>query len=476
MKIRSKLAWTYIILLVIGIITISAYSILTIRAFLLDEGIEKFERDTRAMALAASSFSNDEFFEEKIREEARLTGYEIAVYDREGNRFMAIPDSAFTGVAPQLTVIQLSRLEQLDGNPLIYDGAELDKLISVVDLGRSSNNAQYLRISQDKKQYYAAAASIRHIIYGGMFFSIGAVIIVSFLFARYMASPILHLNNAALDIARGNLDREIDLRRNDEFGTLADSLNHMAGTLKADNEKLKKLNEKQNQFFADITHEVRNPLHTISGALEMIELKNLPAEKKSQYIKTAQKQIKRATRLFEDIKTLQRYDYDENFIHLRKFDISEPLQEACNAYLPLAGDKGLQLTMVTEESCLVEADRDKIEQVIENLISNALKYTEEGRVRVGFKVKKDVCTVFVEDTGQGIGEEHLERLFDRFYRTDKARSRDKGGTGLGLAVVKGILNAHGSEIGVESKVGEGSVFYFTLNVAGINSTEIQAEG
>lgn len=466
MKIRSKLAWTYIILLVIGIITISAYSILTIRAFLLDEGIEKFERDTRAMALAASSFSNDRYFEEKIREEARLTGYEIAVYDREGVRFMAIPDSAFTGVPGQLSDTQLSRLEQLDGNPLIYDSAGLDKLISVVDLGRSSNNAQYLRISQDKKKYYAAAASIRHIIYGGMFFSIGAVIIVSFLFARYMASPILQLNNAALDIARGNLDREIDLKRNDEFGTLADSLNHMAGTLKADNEQLKKLNEKQSQFFADITHEVRNPLHTISGALEMIELKDLPAEKKSQYIKTAQKQIKRATRLFEDIKTLQRYDFDDNFIHKRKFDISGPLKEACNAYLPLANDKELRLSMVTEGSCMVEADRDKIEQVIENLVSNALKYTEKGQVRVGFKVKNDVCTVFVEDTGQGIGAEHLERLFDRFYRTDKARSRDKGGTGLGLAVVKGILNAHGSEIGVESKVGEGSVFYFTLKVAG----------
>lgn len=464
MKIRSKLAWTYIILLVIGIITISTYSILTIRSYLLDEGIDQFEKDALSMGLAAGSFREDDQFEPKIVELAELSNYEVAVYDRSGRRFLTHPDEAFDDVARALDNEMLAELEKRDGEPIIQNTESSPKLIAYVDLGDSDNSAQYLRISQDKSQYYIAVASIRHIIYAGMFFSIAAVIVVSFLFARYIAAPILHLNAAALDIARGNLDRKINLKRNDEFGTLADSLNHMARTLRADNEKLKRLNMKQNQFFADITHEVRNPLHTISGALEMLELENLSPDKKKQYMVTAQKQIKRVARLFEDIKTLQRYDFDESFINRKEFDLNDLVKEVEHAYQPIAHKKGLELDTTNTFSCIVDADPDKMEQVLDNLVSNGIKYTQTGKVEISFERKGETVEVSVKDTGTGIGREHLDRLFDRFYRTDKARSRDKGGTGLGLSVVKGILNAHQTDIKVESEIGEGSRFYFNLPI------------
>ncbi|MFP8489748.1 ATP-binding protein [Gracilimonas sp. Q87] len=464
MKIRSKLAWTYIILLVIGIITISTYSILTIRSYLLDEGIDQFEKDALSMGLATGSFREDDQFEPKIVELAELSNYEVAVYDRSGRRFLTHPDEAFDDVARALDNEMLAELEKRDGEPIIQNTESSPKLIAYVDLGDSDNSAQYLRISQDKSQYYVAVASIRHIIYAGMFFSIAAVIVVSFLFARYIAAPILHLNAAALDIARGNLDRKINLKRNDEFGTLADSLNHMARTLRADNEKLKRLNMKQSQFFADITHEVRNPLHTISGALEMLELENLSPDKKKQYMVTAQKQIKRVARLFEDIKTLQRYDFDESFIDRKEFDLNNLVKEVEHAYQPIAHKKGLELDTTNTFSCIVDADPDKMEQVLDNLVSNGIKYTQTGKVEISFERMGETVEVSVRDTGTGIGREHLDRLFDRFYRTDKARSRDKGGTGLGLSVVKGILNAHQTDIKVESEIGEGSRFYFNLPI------------
>ncbi|MAL18187.1 MAG: two-component sensor histidine kinase [Balneola sp.] len=469
MKIRSKLAWTYIILLIIGVITISAYSILTIRSFLLDEGIEQFERDALSVALAAGSFKDNALFDDKIQRQAQLSQYEMAVYDKEGIRFLTFPNDAFEEVESYLSESLLQELEEVDGDPIVRSEENPEKLIAYVDLGQSDNAAQYIRISQDKSQYYAAVASIRHIIYAGMFFSIGAVIVVSILFARYMAAPIQRLNEAALSIAKGDFDKEIDLNRNDEFGTLADSLNHMAGTLRADNEKLKRLNEKQSQFFADITHEVRNPLHTISGALEMLELENLQPEKKTQYMVTAQKQIRRIARLFEDIKTLQRYDFDENFINREIVDLQEIVKEVFTVYQPLAQKKELSLKTKNLESSFVLADSDKMEQVLENLVSNAIKYTLTGKIEIGFTKSDEVVEVYVKDSGPGIGKEHLERLFDRFYRTDKARSRDKGGTGLGLSVVKGILNAHQSDIKVESTEGKGSRFYFTLPLVDENS-------
>jgi signal transduction histidine kinase len=238
----------------------------------------------------------------------------------------------------------------------------------------------------------------------------------------------------------------------------------MAGTLKSDNEKLKKLNEKQNQFFEDITHEVRNPLHTISGSLEMIEMENLTAEEKVKYQKQAKRQIKRITRLFEDIKTLQRYDFDQSFVEKTEFDLNKVVQGLIEIHKPFAKEKGINILLDSDLSSKAFADPDKIEQVLENLISNAIKYTNEGEIRIQLIEHKNAVTVRVEDTGIGIGKEHLERLFDRFYRTDKARSRDKGGTGLGLAVVKGILRAHDSEIIVASEVGTGSAFSFTLSI------------
>ena len=168
--------------------------------------------------------------------------------------------------------------------------------------------------------------------------------------------------------------------------------------------------------------------------------------------------------MFEDLKTLQRYDYDASFIIREQVELGKLVEGILHVHKPFAEKKGIELVSDIEENLNVFVDPDKIEQVIENLTSNALKYTNEGTVTVAAKKVKEGVKVSVSDTGIGISDEHLERLFDRFYRADKARSRDKGGTGLGLAVVKSILTAHQSDIQVESTVGKGSTFQFVLKV------------
>lgn len=465
MNIQTKLAVVYITLLSIGVIVISSYAILSIRSFLLEEGIQKFESDALTLARSLEEKSNNEDLFERVNFVAHLTGYNVALFDSAGNLLVEAPisDAMLTNSREFLNDELKLQLDEPD-NQVIINEENLDRLISFRKIKRNQSDARYLRISQYKDDLYGAEASIRHLIYSAMIGSILVVVIVSFLFARYLAKPIKQLSEAALDIAGGNLDREINVSREDEFGTLGESLNKMAGTLKADNEKLKILNEKQNQFFADIAHEVRNPLHTISGALEMTQVPNLDQKKKEQYMATAQKQVQRVVRLFEDIKSLQRYDYDESFINKTKFDISKVTMEVIETYKPIAADKNIDLFLEDCDESFVEADQDKIEQVLDNLISNAVKYTSEGKIIVKCIHKNNKVEFSVSDTGIGIGKEHLERLFDRFYRTDKARSRDKGGTGLGLAVVKGILNAHQEEIFVESESGEGSRFYFSLEL------------
>ena len=463
MNIQGKLIVTYITLLSFGVVVISAYAIISIRTFLLDEATTKFETDANTFA---QSLENEEDFTElfiKASFMADLTGYKVTLFDSVGTVLVNAPvdDPGFLDSRAFLNEDVMDALENSNQQVLIND-RDLEEVISFHHLQASHPDVHYLRITQNKKDLYAADASIRYLIYGAMIGSIVVVIIVSVIFARYLSRPITQLKEAALDIANGNLDREIDVTRKDEFGLLAKSLNKMAGRLKDDYEKLRMLNEKQNQFFADIAHEVRNPLHTISGAMEMVQVEGLPEEKKAQYFATAEKQIDRVVRLFQDIKSLQRYDMDESFIQKTRFNAAKLVDEVVRTYLPIADEKKLRLTKNIRCKCVIEADYDKMEQVLDNLVSNAIKYTSRGEIIVTLERLDNEVQISVEDTGIGIAAEHLDRLFDRFYRTDKARSRDKGGTGLGLAVVKGILNAHGREIFVESTPGKGTRFFFTM--------------
>lgn len=462
MTIRSKLAWTFILLLIFGITAITSYSIVFIRDYLLDEGIRQIYRDSRWLALTIEKLPSDKQFPNHFNEIAKTSGYQLALYDAKGALLGFYPDSA--KASPYLSGDLLVSLNARGKLPVIKDETESELVLSYIYLPDSINETRYIKVSQLKDHIFAPIKTIRWIIYYGMFISIGIVIGVSIWVARYITKPITQIKNAAGEIAEGDVDRQIDLNRNDEFGTLATSLNRMASRLRADTEQIMRFADKQRQFFADITHEIRNPLHTISGALEMLELENLPADKQQTYLKTAQKQTVRISRLFKDLVTLQRYDSDEYFIEKKEFDLALIAKHMVEWYGERVEEKGITLEVDTH-TCLAIGDPGKIEQVVDNLISNAVKYTNSGNISLRYFRTNGEVTLEVRDTGIGISDEHLNRLFDRFYRTDKARSRDKGGTGLGLAVVKSILNAHGTDIEVESEVGKGSAFWFNLRAA-----------
>jgi len=470
MTIRSKLAWTFILLLIFGITAISSYSIVFIRDYLLEQGRSEIKQDTQWLAATVGNLPDGEQFLAHFEEAGRISGYQVALYDEAGSLLYSYPDSV--QAAPFISDDILISLQAREELPLLSDDEDSEKLVSHIYVVDSSNPTRYIRVSQFKDRIYAPIKTIRWIIYYGMFISIALVIVVSIWIARYLTKPITHIKNAAQDIVDGDMDRQIDLDRNDEFGKLATSLNQMAGKLREDTERIKLFAEKQRQFFADITHEIRNPLHTISGSLEMLEMDGLPKEKRKKYHANAKKQVERISRLFKDLVTLQRYDSDESFIEKKEFDLSEIGTHMAEWYEEKAAAKGINL-QVSTHSCKAMGDPGKIEQVVDNLVSNAVKYTNGGSIKVDYYLNGEQVVVEVVDTGIGISEEHLDRLFDRFYRTDKARSRDKGGTGLGLSVVKSILMAHGSDINVESKVGEGSVFRFHLPAVSVESKRLR---
>lgn len=461
MSIRSKLAWTFILLLVFGITAISSYSILFIRNYLLNEGEQQIARDALWLEVTIQNLPEGEEFEAHLNEAAVISGYRMDLYDQDGEPYLSVPFSDPLPPVTDLDPVFRGGLEALEGAVEVERSRESEWLSAWLVTRLDGESVRYLRVSQLKEQIYHPITTIRWIIYTGMFISMGLVILVSILFARSISRPILELEREAQAIADGDVEKTIELNRSDEFGALARSLNRMASRLRQDHAEMRRMYEKQNQFFADITHELRNPLHTISGMLEMAQMEGVEPEKRAHYLQTASRQTERIHHLFKDLLTLQRFESDRDFIDPRPCPVRPILEQMESVYEPMARNKGIGFRLDVVDA-VVLADSAKMEQVVENLLTNALKFTSEGEIRLAAELHGAHLRIEVTDTGIGIPEEHRDRLFDRFYRTDKARSRDKGGTGLGLAVVRSILESHGSSIHVESEPGRGSRFWFDL--------------
>ncbi len=457
MKIQYKLSLTFILLLIFGVTAISSYTIMSVRAYLLSQGEENLINDARLIQLVLQNeiFENDGISDTRLNQ---FSGYEVAIYDITGNRIRFFGEPNLT--QPTLPDDLTRKLSQQ--NSTVVTSESDNQFLFVYNLISRADGNRILAVGQSKEVINQPVRTMRWIVYSGMFISISIILFVSFIFSKYLSQPIMQLTDASRKIADGDTDYTINLEREDEFGTLADSLNQMSAKLRADNEQLKLASEKQRQFYADIAHEIRNPLHTIMGTLEMMQMDGIAEDKRQKFSKSAMSQADRINRLFKDLMTLQRSDLDQNFIAEKRFRIDELIKKSGQTFQGIAQDKGIDLSCKAGKHH-VTADPDKIEQVLDNLISNALKYTPAGSVTISAEKDGGKVRVEVKDTGIGIPKDHHPRLFDRFYRTDKARSRDSGGTGLGLAVVKSILDAHGSEIGIESEPGKGTKIWFHLN-------------
>ncbi len=465
MNIRSKLALTLTIILIVTVTAGSGYALFYIRAYILEKAVADMEGDAYWMMHTLRFLPGGVQLQEELERVGHISNYDIALYDSNGTILASYPAGTQRSPHLHLRPEELRRL--LDDKPVIQTinqpGDERIWVYATIE--ESQSRARFFVINQSKNQIFRPVADIRYIISLGLVVAILMILVLSAVLAYYMARPLLKLTRDVERIAEGDTEHVIYMKRADEIGTLSESVNKMAHKLRSDYDHLQKLNEKQSQFFADITHEVRNPLHTIMGSLEMLEHPQLDDEKRWKYVRNVRSQAERIGRLFKDLMTLQRYDSDENFVIREHINLAGLVGNVSEWYREPAKNKGVELVTDTH-SCMVYADPNKIEQVLDNLVSNAIKFTNSGTISINYTDNGEKVEVSVRDTGIGIPEAHWPRLFDRFYRTDKARSRDKGGTGLGLSVVKGILKAHKSDIHVESDVGRGSRFYFFLKPSG----------
>jgi len=206
---------------------------------------------------------------------------------------------------------------------------------------------------------------------------------------------------------------------------------------------------------------VRNPIFAVGGYLEALASSSLSDEQRRFYAEKGLTNLERLNNLFNDLIEIARLEYREDLIKPKIFELSELLNDVYEVLWQKAEDKGIEL-IVENPAILVSADRARIRQVLINLIDNAVAYSDAGTVRCRYRRHLEKVRIEVVDTGKGIPEEHLERIFERFHRIDPDRSRKSGGTGLGLSIVKQILAAHGEAVYVESTLGRGTRFWFEL--------------
>jgi len=284
--------------------------------------------------------------------------------------------------------------------------------------------------------------------------------------SKRLSKPVLNIVETARAVTRGEVDRRINYSSNDEIGELAQSINNMAEKLASDIATLKKLERIRSEFLANVSHELRTPIFSIQGFLEtLLDGAVDDPHVNREFLEKGYHQAERLNTLLNDLIEISRIESGEMKMSFRYFPLVEFLQPIVEETHAAASKKSISVNLVIEGngSAKVYGDRDRLKQVMINLIDNAVKYTEPGgKVVCRAIVEKSRCVLSVEDTGSGIAEEHLTRIFERFYRVDRDRSREVGGTGLGLAIVKHIVEAHGSSVQVSSEVGKGSVFSFAL--------------
>jgi two-component system phosphate regulon sensor histidine kinase PhoR len=216
-------------------------------------------------------------------------------------------------------------------------------------------------------------------------------------------------------------------------------------------------------FVANVSHEVKTPLTSVRGYAETLLEGGLEdPEHREGFVRVIRDQATRLQELVDDLLSLSELERPEARLRVERFDLRALAERQIAALADRAAHAGLVLELLPGEPEWVEGDRARIEQVLANLLDNALKYTERGGVTVALEGDATRVSCTVQDTGTGIPAEDLDRIFERFYRVDKGRSREKGGTGLGLSIVKHIMALHEGRVSVESAPGEGSRFRFTI--------------
>jgi len=391
------------------------------------------------------------------------TGHRITLIDGAGH---VVGDSDFDGAA-------LLRLENHSSRPEVAS-ALASGMGSSKRMSPSTGEEQLyvaikssqgvVRLSVTTKAIARVFAGARQgvIVAGVMSFLLATILAA--LFARAVSKPITDLRDIARSIAAGGPATQSVSSAPGEIRELADAINWLArelqaklNALEAEQTRLKRLENVRRDFVANVSHELRTPLTVVSGFAETLKDPDIPTERRTEFAQTILSNAQRMQRIVDELLDLTRIESGNWQPRQQPVDVGEVAREVFARASSAAQAKRVCLTTrIAQGATIVWADRTALEQILFNLVENAIRHTTDGSVSVEASDGDGATTLKVVDAGGGIAEEHLPRIFERFYRVEPGRSRDTGGTGLGLSIVKHLAEAHGGTVCATSVVGQGT--------------------
>ncbi len=266
------------------------------------------------------------------------------------------------------------------------------------------------------------------------------------------------------NIRNNSYDTADEIHLSSDLKGMQEEIKEMFNKARSDVDYLKRLERIRTEFLGNVSHELRTPIFSIQGYIETLLNGAINDEKVNKnFLAKANQHTINLNNLLNDLIDISMIESGEMRMSFRYFNVKEYLEQIRNEMKPVADEKNIELVLEpVREKLQLFGDKNKLKQVFVNLITNAIKYTESGRVAIIVEEEEQSGKIIIRDTGIGIPEEDIPRIFERFFRVDKARSRSVGGTGLGLAIVKHIIEAHGSKVEVKSEPGKGSEFSFRL--------------
>ena len=336
---------------------------------------------------------------------------------------------------------------------------------------RGENGGSYIVYIVDNKDTVRSLnGQLFRIIIEALVIGLVISVLLSLLLAKTLITPIQYLTRAAEKMAAGDFSAKPDNPAHDEIGTLTRTFNNMAGQLEDSIESLKKSEQTRREFVANVSHELRTPITSIRSYAETMQESGdaLDEETRQHFLSVINNESDRMTKIVQDLLTLSRFDAGSYTFDFQTFSFEKSVRDVYSAQLLEAQHRHHEFSLeFISPMDDIRGDKDRIEQVLINMVSNALKYTRNGgriRMTAGQRDKEVWCCV--RDNGIGIPREDIEHIFERFYRVDKARSRESGGTGLGLSIAYEIVERHGGRFTVDSHKGKGTTMTVYLPVGG----------
>ncbi|MBI4656073.1 MAG: HAMP domain-containing protein [Elusimicrobia bacterium] len=337
-------------------------------------------------------------------------------------------------------------------------------LYLAVPLEDAGKTAGVLRLSLPLENVRQTVNTIRKTLVWGFMLSALFALCIGIIAISLVSKPMDAVIQASKKFASGDFNHRISIRFTGEMKKLSETLNKMAENIQNKIKKMERLETMRKDFVANASHELKTPLTAIKGYIETLISGGIDdRENRMEFLNVLNNHAVRLENILEDLLKLSYVESDRVELDRNNFNLKQSADESFLSLESRFGSKQIKFFNQISASVYVFADREKIKQVFINLLDNAVKFNKEkGIVTIFSEDIKDAVQVFVEDTGMGIPRKHLDRVFERFYRIDKARSRELGDTGLGLAIVKHIVELHGGSAGVTSEEGAGATFWFTI--------------